>query len=176
MRSPAVRSTRQRRLVEAAVDSSEEFRSAQEIHELLRRDGERVGLATVYRALQTMVENHEVDVLKTAAGEAVYRRCSTRHHHHLVCRSCGKTVEIEGPAVESWADEVAGAHGFRDVQPHRRALRHLPRLPPGRLASRASPPRSSRAVRPRRVGPCAPVESGPEDPAARLHRSGLPEG
>ena len=47
--------------------------------------------------------------------EAVYRACSTHHHHHLVCRACGRTVEVEGPAVERWADKVAEDHGFRDV-------------------------------------------------------------
>ena len=111
----AVRSTRQRRLVEHAVGASEEFRSAQDIHELLRRDGERVGLATVYRALQSMVDHGDVDVLKTTAGEAVYRRCSTSHHHHQVCRTCGKTVEIAGPAVERWASAKADEHDYSDV-------------------------------------------------------------
>jgi Fur family ferric uptake transcriptional regulator len=46
----------------------------------------------------------------------VYRRCTSgAHHHHLVCRECGRTVEVEGPAVERWADAVAAQHGFRDV-------------------------------------------------------------
>ncbi|MGC1208829.1 MAG: transcriptional repressor, partial [Ornithinimicrobium sp.] len=37
------------------------------------------------------------------------------HHHHLVCRVCGRTVEIEGPAVETWAERVAAEHAFVDV-------------------------------------------------------------
>ena len=43
------------------------------------------------------------------------RLCGLSHHHHLVCRGCGKTVEVAGPAVESWADKVAAEHGFTDV-------------------------------------------------------------
>ena len=57
-----------------------------------------------------------LDVLRTDDGEAVYRQCSTDHHHHLVCRVCGRTVEVAGPAVESWADVTASEHGFRDVR------------------------------------------------------------
>jgi Fur family ferric uptake transcriptional regulator len=109
------RPTRQRRAVAAALRSFDDFRSAQEIHEMLRRTGENVGLATVYRTLQALAECGEVDTLRTEDGEAVYRRCSTTHHHHLVCRSCGRTVEVEGPAVEAWADSVAARHGFTDV-------------------------------------------------------------
>ena len=110
----AQRSTRQRRAVAAQLGSSEDFRSAQEIHEALRSDGETVGLATVYRALQAMVDAGEVDVL-THAGESVYRRCSETHHHHLVCRDCGRTVEIKGPAVERWTSAIVEEHGFADV-------------------------------------------------------------
>lgn len=109
------RTTRQRRAVAAAMDSFDDFRSAQEIHDLLRRGGDSVGLSTVYRTLQSMADAGEIDVLRAEAGEAVYRRCSTAHHHHLVCRECGATVEIEGPAVESWTSSIAEKHGYSEV-------------------------------------------------------------
>jgi Fur family ferric uptake transcriptional regulator len=111
-----VRSTRQRSAISAALDVSGEFQSAQDLHSLLRSRGEHIGLTTVYRTLQALAESGEVDVLRHADGESVYRRCSTGHHHHLVCRSCGRTVEVEGPTVERWADRVATEHGFRDVE------------------------------------------------------------
>jgi Fur family ferric uptake transcriptional regulator len=98
------------------LDRLDDFRSAQEIHERLRAAGEGIGLTTVYRTLQGLVEAGEVDVLRTDSGESVYRRCaSDEHHHHLVCRRCGTAVEIEGPAVETWAQKVAEAHGFSDL-------------------------------------------------------------
>ncbi len=109
------RATRQRSAVAAALAEFDDFRSAQDIHAMLRTRGEGVGLTTIYRALQTMAENGEVDVLRRGDGEAVYRRCSTHHHHHLVCRSCGYTVEVEGPAVERWAVKVAKENGFADI-------------------------------------------------------------
>lgn len=112
----ARRTTRQRAAVSALLDRLSDFRSAQEIHEELRRCGEGIGLTTVYRTLQTLTDGGQVDMLRTASGEAVYRRCdSADHHHHLVCRRCGRAVEIEGPAVETWAQRVADDHGFTDL-------------------------------------------------------------
>ncbi|QNF93071.1 MULTISPECIES: Fur family transcriptional regulator [Janibacter] len=109
------RPTRQRTAIEADVDRSDEFRSAQEVHASLAAGGDKIGLATVYRTLQAMVDEEALDSLRTDDGEIVYRRCSTGHHHHLVCRDCGRTVEVEGPAVERWADKVSAEHGFTDV-------------------------------------------------------------
>ena len=111
------RMTRQRTAVAGVLSDLEEFRSAQQLHELLHDRGEGIGLATVYRTLQTLVEGGEVDVLRRADGEAVYRRCARReHHHHLVCRTCGRTVEIDGPGVESWAAQVGASHGFSEIE------------------------------------------------------------
>lgn len=110
------RMTRQRTAVRATLDATDEFRSAQQIHELLRDQGDGIGLATVYRTLQSLAESGDVDVLRTAEGENVYRRCDQReHHHHLVCRFCGRTIEIDGPTVESWAAQVGARHGFVDI-------------------------------------------------------------
>jgi Fur family ferric uptake transcriptional regulator len=111
-----VKPTRQRAAVAAALGGEETFRSAQELHEALRAAGENVGLTTVYRTLQAMAASGELDVLRTDDGEAVYRRCRTgAHHHHLVCRTCGTTVELAADAVESWAAKVAKRHGFTEV-------------------------------------------------------------
>ncbi|MEY2737600.1 MAG: hypothetical protein RL683_718, partial [Actinomycetota bacterium] len=70
------------------------------------------GLATVYRALADLAAAGDADSLQSKDGELLYRACGTEHHHHLICRSCGKTVEIEASKVETWADEVAKSHGF----------------------------------------------------------------
>lgn len=109
------RVTKQRTAVAAALAALDDFRSSQELHEYLRDHGESVGLTTVYRTLQAMAELGEVDVIVRDDGEAAYRRCSDDHHHHLVCRSCGATVEITGPTVEEWADAMAAKYGYRDV-------------------------------------------------------------
>jgi Fur family ferric uptake transcriptional regulator len=115
--SPAqpLRLTRQRQAVADALEDIDQFRSAREIHAVLRDRGNSIGLATVYRTLQLLADHDEVDVIRSADGEAGYRRCSGTHHHHLVCRSCGATVEVEGPAVERWTRAMADEHGYADV-------------------------------------------------------------
>ncbi len=113
---PVRRETRQRAAVAAVLDEAEGFLSAQQLHARLRERGQSVGLATVYRTLQQLCEDGEIDVLHTGDGEAVYRRCSTRHHHHLICRSCRRSVEIDNVAVERWAQQIASENGFVDVE------------------------------------------------------------
>ena len=104
------RMTRQRAAVSDALEDLEDFRSAQQLHEILRTRGDNVGLATVYRTLQSLADGGDVDVLRTEEGENLYRRCERReHHHHLVCRACG-------PTVEAWANQVGPSHGFVDIQ------------------------------------------------------------
>lgn len=115
MTSAGVRSTRQRAAISALLESIDDFRSAQELHDELRRRGDNIGLTTVYRTLQTLAAAGLVDTLRADTGESVYRRCSEHHHHHLVCRGCGSTVEVEDHEVESWAAGVAAEHGFSDV-------------------------------------------------------------
>jgi Fur family ferric uptake transcriptional regulator len=110
-----VRATRQRAAISALLEKLDDFRSAQDLHDELRRRGEGIGLTTVYRTLQQMAAAGLVDTLRTDSGESVYRLCSAHHHHHLVCRACGSTVEVQGGQVEAWAAEVACEHGFSDV-------------------------------------------------------------
>jgi Fur family ferric uptake transcriptional regulator len=111
------RVTKQRLAVSAALDSLDDFVSTQDLHRLLHGQGSAVSLATTYRILQSMADDRLVDVLRNADGEAIYRRCSVaEHHHHLLCRHCGRAVEIEAPAVEAWAAATAQQHGFTAVQ------------------------------------------------------------
>jgi Fur family ferric uptake transcriptional regulator len=113
--NPGSRNTRQRGAVSSLLAEVEGFHSAQELHAMLRSRGDAVGLTTVYRTLVALADAGEIDVMQTPGGESLYRRCSDGHHHHLVCRSCGRTVEVLGPAVESWAEKVAAQHGYADV-------------------------------------------------------------
>jgi len=115
-RRTRARGTRQAQALAAALEGLPGFCSAQEIHAELRRRGEQVGLATVYRHLQALSEEGSVDAIRDASGETLYRQCGTSvHHHHLTCRNCGGSVEVEGRAVEQWAERVAAEAGFTDV-------------------------------------------------------------
>ncbi|HEX4175438.1 MAG TPA: Fur family transcriptional regulator [Acidimicrobiales bacterium] len=110
------RRTRQGDAVLNVVLGSDNFRSAQDIHAELRSAGETVGLTTVYRHLALLTEEGQVDALQTAEGELVYRRChSDQHHHHVVCRLCGRGTEVELPDLEHWAESTAAELGYSDV-------------------------------------------------------------
>ena len=106
------RNTWQKDAVRHALSEAIGFVSAQQLHLVLRNHGSTIGLATVYRALADLAAASEADSLQSKDGELLYRACGTNHHHHLICRKCGKTVEIEANKVEAWADEVAKEHGF----------------------------------------------------------------
>jgi len=98
------------------LQGSTSFRSAQDIHAELRAGGESVGLTTVYRHLQLLADEGIIDALQAADGETVYRHCrSDGHHHHIVCRRCGTSAEVEGPEVEQWAEVVAQRLGYSEV-------------------------------------------------------------
>ena len=110
-----VRPTRQRAAVLAVLDQADDFLSAQELFARLRATGQGVGLSTVYRTVQALAAAGEVDVLQAAEGETRYRTCSSGHHHHLVCRQCGRTAEVRNPAVERWAARIGADPGYVDV-------------------------------------------------------------
>ena len=111
------RNTWQRERVRDALADARGFVSAQSLHAALRDENTGIGLATVYRALAGLAAAGEADSLQSPEGEALYRACvMSGHHHHLICRNCGLTVEIEATAVEQWAQETASRHGFRDAE------------------------------------------------------------
>lgn len=107
-----IKITRQRQVILDHLEETPDFVSAQQLHTQLRVAGETIGLATVYRGLQWLADSGLVDAIRLTDGEVGYRRCSTEHHHHLICRRCGKTVEISADRLENWANEVAAANGF----------------------------------------------------------------
>jgi Fur family ferric uptake transcriptional regulator len=108
--------TRQQDAILSLLGDLDDFRSAQDLQALLRDRGQRVGLTTVYRALSALAADERVDVMRPPGGEHMYRLCQRdEHHHHLICRECGRTVEVEGPAVERWIDRIADENGFTDV-------------------------------------------------------------
>ncbi|MDR1442292.1 MAG: transcriptional repressor [Bifidobacteriaceae bacterium] len=111
------RSSKARQAVLEALRQAGAFRSAQSLHHDLLAAGEKIGLATVYRNLQALVEDGEVDQVRVEGAEALYRLCEQDgHHHHVICRSCGRSSAVTGPDFEVWADKVAAAAGFTDIR------------------------------------------------------------
>jgi Fur family ferric uptake transcriptional regulator len=114
--SGELRMTKQRAAVLEALRAGD-FRSAQAWHDLLRHEGSGIGLATVYRTLQSLAEVGEVDAVVTDSGETLYRRCEqpAEHHHHLRCRECGAALDVDVPEFEEWANQLAARHGYTRV-------------------------------------------------------------
>ena len=108
----AKRTTWQREAVRAELAETSGFVSAQALHARLEQGGRTMGLATVYRALADLADAREADSLHAPTGEVLYRACTSDHHHHLICRQCGKTIEISADPVEQWAHAIAAEHGF----------------------------------------------------------------
>ena len=115
LESSGRRTTRQRQQVYEALGLAPGFVTAQQLHQQMLAQGATVGLATVYRSLQLLAADGGVDVVRTQDGETAYRRCSPTHHHHLICRSCGRTIEIEAAPLEQWAEQIAAQYGFCDI-------------------------------------------------------------
>lgn len=112
-----IRPTPQRLRVLGALADEADGATAQELHHRLRRRGDRIGLATVYRALAALHEHDVIDSLPQRTGESRYRVCgSDRHHHHLVCRACDRVIELSGCDVDDWIRRVSAAHGFRELE------------------------------------------------------------
>jgi Fur family ferric uptake transcriptional regulator len=107
-----VRATSQRVLVVEELARESNDATAAEIHERLRRRGTNVGLATVYRTLSLLQQQGVVDTFTHHAGELCYRLCGGVHHHHLVCTSCHRVVELRGCDLEPWVARSAKKHGF----------------------------------------------------------------
>lgn len=110
------RNTWQREAVRAELGAVHGFLSAQDLHRRLKSDGSTVGLATVYRALGSLVESGDADAIQSPDGQTLFRSCATQgHHHHLVCRGCGETRELAATVVEEWANRVGAEHGYTEI-------------------------------------------------------------
>ena len=113
--APAPRKTRQRAEIRTAVEAIDGFATSQEIHDRLRHAGSPVGLATVYRTLAALAAAGELDAIRTPDGQVAYRTCSPGHHHHLICRNCGRTEEVTLPSMEAVVRTIAEDHGFSRI-------------------------------------------------------------
>ena len=107
-----VRATRQAAAVIAVMSGMDVFCGAQDIHDVLRRRGQHVGLATVYRHLHVLSERGEVDTIYTASGESRYRLRASSATCHLICRVCGCIVAVDGSEILDWGKQVAAEAGY----------------------------------------------------------------
>jgi Fur family ferric uptake transcriptional regulator len=105
--------TRQRDLVAGVVLGADRHVSVDDIAAALRRDGEHVGLATIYRALDTLVDAGFVRAHDFGEGFRRYEAIDRGGAHgHLVCRRCGRVTEFGLDPLERALPLLADQHGF----------------------------------------------------------------
>src|SRR3954453_21866902 len=108
------RKTEQREAILEALRASNRAVTAQELH----GDLDGVGLATVYRNLQRLADEGVADVLRRDNGEQTFLLCGGGDHPPLTCRVCGAVERVRDRRLDDWAHEVAGRHGFAEVEHH----------------------------------------------------------
>src|SRR5579884_4145754 len=99
--------------------------SAVEIEAALSARGKRVGLASIYRALELLSEHGLVERVAVGPGVTRFERSlpgGEQHHHHLVCERCGRLVAFDDPVLERAIDGVSRRLGVR-VEHHEVLLR-----------------------------------------------------
>ncbi|MGC8498926.1 MAG: Fur family transcriptional regulator [Acidimicrobiales bacterium] len=110
------RNTAQRRAILDGLARTAGFISARDLHAAVVREGTAVSLATVYAQLRRLAATSQVDVVMTERGESLFRRCATDgHHHHLSCRECGATVDIDAPLLERFTAELGERTGYDNL-------------------------------------------------------------
>jgi Fur family transcriptional regulator, ferric uptake regulator len=112
LRAQGVRVTSQRLEVLEELGRERDDVTAQMLWRRLRDRGSQTGLATVYRALALLNEKGVIDALSHHGTELCYRLCNDTHHHHMVCSSCHRVVEVEQCGLEPWLADVASRHDF----------------------------------------------------------------
>jgi Fur family transcriptional regulator, ferric uptake regulator len=123
LETAGLRATKPRiRILEALAAESSAL-TAQELHIKLRSRGGSPGLSTVYRTLHALAEAGVLDGFQKGS-ERAFRYCSEKHHHHIVCDSCGKVEEVDAAEVERWVSRIARRRGFR-VTGHEADIRGL---------------------------------------------------
>ena len=98
--------------------------TALELDDELRRRRPPVGRASVYRALEQLEQLGLVQRVEVCRGTAGFERIDPdgHHHHHAICRDCGRMVPFEDPGLERVIGELSEGLSF-DVTEHDVVLR-----------------------------------------------------
>jgi Fur family ferric uptake transcriptional regulator len=115
--------TAARRAILGGIGASSGHFDAEELRELLRRNGETLSAATIYRALPLFVQSGIIKETLRSRGRSRYERTwGGEHHDHLECVACGMIIEFKDDALEILQEKVCRKHGFTPIE-HRLGIR-----------------------------------------------------
>ena len=121
LKEKGLKVTNQRLLVlQVLAEHHEQHMTAEDIFELVKEDYPEIGLATIYRTVQLLLEMQLVDRIILDDGCVRYEIgdfCDERtephhHHHHLICRDCGSVMEFRDDLLENLEDHIEKETGF----------------------------------------------------------------
>ena len=105
--------TRPREAIARILRAEPRFLSAGELCVRLEESGTPVSRATVYRTLERLAAKVEAALRLNDRGEATLMSCDKGHHHHAICRSCGRVEDVACGALDSFVDRLRSLHGFQ---------------------------------------------------------------
>ena len=106
------RMTPQRMMILAAIGNSDDHISAEEIYSQVVAKYPNVNISTVYRTLELLKQLGLVTETDLGGGRVMYHPAEKGHHHHLVCRECGATIDIDESLLASLKDALLREHRF----------------------------------------------------------------
>lgn len=112
LREKGYRLTPQRLMILSAIESSHDHISAEEIYAQVAANYPDVNISTVYRTLELLKKLGMVYEIDLGEGRIRYHAEGSGHHHHLVCQTCGKVIDIEEATLSSLKDILFRDYGF----------------------------------------------------------------
>lgn len=119
LREKGLKVTNQRLLVlEVLAAHRDRHMTAENIYELVREDYPEIGLATIYRTVQLLLEMQLVGRISLDDGCARYEIGEfydgeeRHHHHHLVCRTCGQVIPFKDDLLDELESRIEKEMGF----------------------------------------------------------------
>jgi Fur family transcriptional regulator, ferric uptake regulator len=108
-----LRWTPQRKMILDVFLSFKGHVQIESLHKKVREQDPSIGIATLYRTLNLLVASELIEAHSFQNGKKTYERMfHVRHHDHLICTSCEKTIEFEHPLIEKYQVEICEAYGF----------------------------------------------------------------
>ena len=123
LKSKELKYTSERNLILKAIFSFHKHFDVEDLFEKLRKQGKDVSRATIYRTIPLLLQSGLITETFRCQDKISYEIIfSKKHHDHLLCVKCGKTIEFFNEKIERLQDEVCKKHNFKPLE-HRLGIK-----------------------------------------------------